>query len=67
MMNDSVKSYKSNNICLNNVEVHFDLIFYPWNKIICYNVGGIVHETTPISSPQSNGKIERFHFLKERL
>ncbi len=22
---------------------------------------GIVHETTPIRSPQSNGKIERFH------
>lgn len=25
------------------------------------NKKGIVHETTPIASPQSNGKIERFH------
>ncbi len=29
MKNDGVQNYKSNNICLNNVEVHFDLVFYP--------------------------------------
>ncbi|WP_422398185.1 integrase core domain-containing protein [Spiroplasma endosymbiont of Agriotes lineatus] len=26
-----------------------------------FSKNGIVHETTPIRSPQSNGKIERFH------
>lgn len=29
MMNDGVQNYKSNNICLNNVEVRFGLVFYP--------------------------------------